>query len=419
LKEKKMTTLQDSSRFPLDNQMTPGFRLDRRLDFIASALLALLALVVGGWGVYQVLVQNNHGALTSYVPWGLWVGVYVYLVWLEVGTMLVYTVLRYGLKIQGLEKLGPVVALAALAALSGALFIIGMDLGHPFRFWKAYLQPNFGSMMTWMIWLHTIYLFILAAELYAYRQGKPGLVKKLTVASVPIGVILIGVIGGLFGVIAARPYWNASILPLMFFISSLVAGLGLLILLHLLFSPTAGTPQYSGAAQDLARIFMIAIVVGLFAASANALVIAYPGVPAYAEGLRLALFGPYWWTLWIVHLLFGVLVPLLLLWWNRRNLLAIGIAAALMVWTFVMVPLNIVIPGLAYPTPELEGIRQAMVHPRLSFDYFPSLVEWLVVVFAVGVALAIFTVGYKLVLDPYMRRLFAVNFDAVEPVEER
>jgi protein NrfD len=414
-----MTTLQGSPEFPISRQLSSGFRLNRRLDFVISAVLALLALVAGSWGVYQVLLQNNHGALTSYVPWGLWVGVYVYMVWLEVGTMLVYAVLRYGLKIEGLEKMGPVVALAALAALSGALFIIGMDLGHPFRFWKAYLQPNFGSMMTWMIWLHTIYLFILAAELYAYRQGKTGWVQKLTITSVPIGVVLIGVIGGLFGVIAARPYWNASILPLMFFISSLVAGLGLLILLHLLFSPTAGTSQYTSTAQDLARIFMISIITGLFAAGANALVIAYPGVPAHAEGLRLVLFGPYWWTIWIVHLLFGVLVPLLLLWWNRRSLISIGIAAALMVWTFVMVPLNIVIPGLAYPTPELAGISRAMNHSRLSFDYFPSLVEWLVVVFAVGVALAIFTFGYKLVLDPYMHRLFAANVDAIEPAEER
>ncbi|MFN3335129.1 MAG: NrfD/PsrC family molybdoenzyme membrane anchor subunit, partial [Caldilinea sp.] len=299
------------------------------------------------------------------------------------------------------------VALAALAALSGALFIIGMDLGHPFRFWKAYLQPNFGSLMTWMIWLHTIYLLILVGELIAYRQGKDGLAKNLTFIGAPVGIALIGVIGGLFGVIAARPYWNASVLPLMFFVSSLVAGIGLLILLHLLFSPAAGTAQYATTARELARIFMIGIVVGLLAAGANALVIAYPGVPAHSEGLRLVLFGPYWWTIWIVHLLFGVLVPLALLIWNRRSLLNIGIAAALMVWTFVMVPLNIVIPGLAYPTPELEGLKRAAVHHRLSFDYFPTTIEWLVVIFAIGLALTLFTVGYKLVLEPYQKRLFA------------
>jgi protein NrfD len=387
-------------------QMSRGFRLDRRVDLIVSTALAAIALLIGSWGIFQVLVQGNHGALTSYVPWGLWVGIYVYLVWLEVGMVLGYALLRYGLKIEGLEKLGPVVMLAALSALLGALFIIGMDLGHPFRFWKAFFQPNFGSLMTWMIWLHTIYLVILAGELYGYWQERPGLVKKLTLISVPTGVALIGVIGGLFGVIAARPYWNASILPMLFFISSLVAGIALLILLHLLFSPTMGTPRYAAAAQDLARILMVAIVIGLFAAAGNALVIAYPNVPTHAEGLRLVLFGPYWWTIWIVHLLMGVLVPLVLLLLNRRNLFLIGMAAALTVLTFVMVPLNIIIPGLAYPSPGLQGLESAMVHPRLSFDYFPSLVEWLVVIFAFGLALAVFTAGYRLVLDPYLRRTF-------------
>lgn len=396
-----MTTLQASS----------SYRLDRRIDMIISAALAIIALAIGSWGVFQVLIQGNHGALTSYVPWGLWVGIYVYLVWLEIGTILAFILLRYGLQVEGLENLGPVVTLAALAALTGALFIIGMDLGHPFRFWKAYFQPSFSSLMTWMIWLHTIYLVILVAELYAYRQQKKSLVKTLSLASIPVGVVLIAVIGGLFGVIAARPYWNASVLPLLFFISSLVAGLGLLILLHLLFSPSAGVPAYAETARRLAGYFMVGIVIGIFAAGANALVIAYPNIPAHAEGLRLALFGPYWWTLWIVHWLFGVIVPLLLLVWNRRNLWVIGIAAALMVWTFVMVPLNIVIPGLAYPTPELEGIKQAMVHHRLSFDYFPDTTEWLVVVFTAGVALAIFTVGYRIVLDPMMRRMFAPFVD--------
>ncbi|MFN3335769.1 MAG: hypothetical protein ACK47M_24995, partial [Caldilinea sp.] len=78
-------------------QLNHGFRMDRRIDMIISATLAVIALAIGAWGVFQVLIMGDHGALTSYVPWGLWVGVYVYLVWLEVGTMLAYTALRYGL----------------------------------------------------------------------------------------------------------------------------------------------------------------------------------------------------------------------------------------------------------------------------------------------------------------------------------
>jgi len=378
-----------------------------KINFRLLISIALVALAFGSIGVYQVLVNHDHGALTSYVPWGLWVGVYVFLVWLEVGMIISYFMFRRYFKIDGLKHLGPVVMLGAISALIGALFAIGMDLGHPFRFWKAYLQPNFGSLMTWMIWLHTLYLILLVSELFAYFKGKEVVEKWqiylniATYISIPIGVLLIAVIGGLFGVVAARPFWNASVLPLMFFIASMVAGMGLLILLHLLFSPTKGTPQYKETAIHMGRIFFGAIGAGMVAALANGMVIAYPNVPSYSEGLRLVLFGPYWWSIWIVHLGFGVLIPILLLSFFRKRLKAIFAAALLYIVGFTMVPVNIIIPGLAYPMPAMEAIRDAFSHPRLSFDYFPSVVEWLVVVFAAGLAIFIFSMGFKYIVQPY------------------
>jgi molybdopterin-containing oxidoreductase family membrane subunit len=384
-------------------------RLNRIHDYRISLSIAICALVIGAYGVYKVLVLKEHGALTSYVPWGLWVGAYVFLVWLEVGMIIAYFILRRYLGVDGLRLLAPVAMLAAISALLGALFVIAMDLGHPFRFWKAYLQPNFGSLMSWMIWLHTLYLVILVAELFAYFKGRDYVdrwkiyLNFLTYISIPFGILLIAVIGGLFGVVAARPFWNASVLPLMFFIASLVAGVGLLTLLHLLFSPTKGTRQYEETAKHMARIFLGAIIVGVVASLANGLVIAYPNVPAHAEGLKLVLFGPYWWTIWIVHLGLGVVVPLVLLTFFRDKLLFIGIASAFYLVGFTMVPVNIIIPGLAYPMPAMEGVMEAFSHPKLSFQYTPALMEWLVVIFAVGVSLLVFTVGYRFIVEPYLR----------------
>lgn len=386
-----------------------GPRLNRIIDYRISLVLAIIALGLGASGVYRVLVVHDHGSLTSYVPWGLWVGVYVYLVWLEVGMILSYFILRRFLHVDGIRLLAPVAMLAAISALMGALFVIGMDLGHPFRFWKAYLQPNFGSLMSWMIWLHTLYLGILSAELFGYFLGKHYIdrykiyLNFLTYVSIPIGVLLIAVIGGLFGVVAARPFWNASVLPLMFFIASLVAGLGLLTLLHVLFSPTRGTQQYHDTAIHMSRIFLGAIIIGLIASLANGLVIAYPNVPAYAEGLRLVLFGPYWWTIWVVHLSLGVVVPVLLLTLFRKKIWAIGLASFSYLMGFTMVPVNIIIPGLAYPMPAMEGIREAFTHHKLTFEYSPALMEWQVVIFAIGISLFVFTVGYRFVVEPYLR----------------
>jgi protein NrfD len=380
---------------------TIRYRTDRRWDFRFALGFAAVAMLLGSIGVFRVFVVGDHGNLTSYVPWGLWVGVYVYLVWLEVGMILSYFLLKHVLHVRGVEKLGPVIVMAALAALLGALFIIGMDLGHPFRAWKVFLYPTFSSLMSWMIWLHSLYLILLVMEIWAYRNSRQELLRWLNWISIPAGVALISVIGGLFGVIAARPFWNASVLPLAFFTSSLVAGTGLICLLHLLFSPAAGTREYRETAQELGRLFTWAILLGLVVAAASLLVIAYPNVPARTEGLRLALFGPYWWTLWIIHIGFGALLPIALLTLFRRNLLAIGAAAALMVASFSMVPINIIIPGLAYPPAELAGLASAYTDARLHFAYFPNLTEWLVTLFALGTSLAVFSLGYRTLLQGF------------------
>ena len=388
---------------------TLAYRFDRRLDFRLSLLVGLIALGIGSIGVLRVLFAGDHGALGSAVPWGLWVSVYVYFVWMEVGMILGYYALKHVLHVKGIETLGPVIVMAAICALVSALMIIGMDLGHPFRAWRALIFADFGSLMTWMIWLHTFYMVLLIVEFWAYRNDYEDLIKWLNWVNIPVGIALIGVIGSLFGVVAARPMWNSSVLPMAFAMSSLVAGTGLILLLHLLFSPLAGRTQYMETATELGRFLMWAILIGAIAALANLLVALYPGVPARTEGMHLLLFGPYWWTIWVVHLGIGTVLPLLLLVFCRKSFAGLLTAAVLLVVTFVMVPLNLVIPGLAYPTPELKGVAQAYQHPKLSYDYFPDATEWLVVIFAIGLGLCLFALSYRLILEPYYRRLAQSN----------
>jgi molybdopterin-containing oxidoreductase family membrane subunit len=63
----------------------------------------------------------------------------------------------------------------------------------------------------------------------------------------------------------------------------------------------------------------------------------------------------------------------------------------LIAFTFISVRLNIVIPGLAVP--ELEGLRHAFTGPGLTFDYFPSFMEWLVMCFTISISALIFLLG--------------------------
>jgi protein NrfD len=124
-------------------------------------------------------------------------------------------------------------------------------------------------------------------------------------------------------------------------------------------------------------------------------VILYPGVPAQAIALELTLFGPFWWVYWVLHIGVGVIIPIILLLTQTQTARRIGVAAGLLIVTFIAVPLNIVIPPqLAVETVE-KGLIIAYQGPGLVPDYFPSISEWLLTLFAMAFGFLVFLFGYQ------------------------
>jgi molybdopterin-containing oxidoreductase family membrane subunit len=110
---------------------------------------------------------------------------------------------------------------------------------------------------------------------------------------------------------------------------------------------------------------------------------------ADAPGLELMLWGAYWWVFWIVHVLFGALIPIVLLATRRKVLWMV--AGALTAVAFVSARLNILIPGQTLS--ELKGLNEAFYHERLVFDYKATWEEYLVALFLVAVAATLFYLG--------------------------
>lgn len=364
-------------------------------------LLGLAGLLVGGYGLYLHFTNGLRlTALSSFVPWGLGVATYVYFVWLEVGTVLVFTLLVYVFKWNTvLPSMARTVYLTALAILSMALIIIGLDLGHPFRFWHVLVYPQWGSLMTWMFWLHLVYMALLLAKLALELRGQSPLAKRysnwLSYLSLPLGVALVVVVGSLFGVVVARPVWQGSGLPLYFLLSALVAGIGLLTFQFVWFWPGKHDEAYLITAHRLGRLLLGLLITGLIAAALGGLVILYPGVPAQATALQLTLFGPFWWVFWIFHIGLGVSVPIVLLLTRTHTARRIGVAAGLLIITFIAVPLNIVIPPQLVVGVVEKGLVIAYTGPGLLADYFPTLAEWLITLFALAFGFLVFLYGYR------------------------
>lgn len=372
-------------------------------------IVGILALLIGGIGMYQRFTEGlRPTALGSFVPWGLWVATYDYLVWLEIGSLVVFTLLVYVFKIHPiLHKMALTLYLTALAILAMALILIGLDLGHPFRFWHVMVFPQWNSLLAWMIWAHMIYMVVLVSKLLIEAYGKSAGLKKLglwlSYISIPLGIALVAIAGSVFSVVVGRPAWQGNGLPLYFLVNSLVVGTGLLTFLFVWFYPNKQEQEYIDTARWMGKLLLGLLTVGLTAAALGGMVLLYPGIPAQAEALRTTLFGPLWWLYWIFHIGIGVIIPIFLLLARMPSPRQIGVAAGLLIATFIAVPLNIVVPAQTVIGIVEADLVNSFFGPTLNAGYFPTSTEWLVTLFALAFGFLVFLFGFTVLrLRPHV-----------------
>jgi len=387
--------------------------------------LAVVLFLVGLVGVVQRVVYGHKlASYGSYVPWGLWVAAYIYFIGLSAGAFLLST-LVYVFGVKKLEGIGKLALWTALVMLVAAMVSIWLDLGHPERAWRLMLTTNFRSIMGWMIWFYSAYFLLLMAELwFAMRRdlvacmSVPGwkgslcrflifgrtdvseealardrrILQVLGTLGVPLAVAFHGGVGALFGVVGARPYWHSGLTPIMFLVGALLSGGALLTFIATFWGPDPGSREHRDLIMFLGKITLGLLLFDVLLEWAEYSVALWHAVPTEVASFKLVLFGPYWWVFWIVHLGLGVVVPLLILVFRGWSPGWVATAGALIAVTFLSVRVNIVVPGLAVE--ELKGLREAFHGPGLSFDYFPSTMEWLFFLWTVGLAGVIFLMGY-------------------------
>ncbi len=388
--------------------------------------LAIVGFGVGLVGLIQRISEGHQMAnYGSYIPWGLWVAGYIYLIGLSAGAFLLST-LVYVFRVKRLEKIGKLALFTALVTLFGALLLVWVDLGHPMRAWRLVAKTHFTSMMGWMAWFYLSYFVLLLVELwYAMRadlarcSNEPGLkgrlcgfltfgkdeVSQAAVArdngilrilgsiGVPLAIAFHGGVGALFGVIGARPFWHGGLTPIVFLVGALVSGGALLAFITVVWGPGRGTEAHRSTVVFLGQIVLGLVALDLLLEWAEFSTGLFSAVPSLTDSITAVMFGPYWWVFWLVHLVLGTAIPAGLLLFRRKSVAAIGWAGALIAVTFLSVRLNIVLPGLAVE--ELEGLKTAFTGPGLSFEYFPSVGEWLVLVWTLSLSGLVFLFGYR------------------------
>ena len=354
-------------------------------------LLWTAALLAGGYAVVLRLTSGHRLAgYGSYVVWGLGVAQYIYFMGISAGAFLLSS-LYYVFGVKKLEAMARPALLAAFAGLVAGLVSIWTDLGWMSRAFSVLYRPNFHSMMAWMIWLYAAYGLLLLFVGYSVLKGDQRRARTASIIGVPLVMALSGGVGALFATLGSRPLWHTPLYPVFFILGALVSAAGLLLAMLALWD------ERNSAAVEAGR-GLVPIVLGLLAADvllewAEYSVGLWYGIGGEQEILRQILFGQYWWVFWIVHVLLGLVVPVVLLLAKPRDVAAQGAAGLLVVVTYLAVRLNLVIPGLV--TPELQGLETSFTDARLVFRYSPSPFEWGIFLFAAAVAVGLIWAGAR------------------------
>lgn len=313
--------------------------------------------------------------LNQAYPWGLWIGFDLFLVAFSGGAFTLATLVYVFNMHQFHPAVRPTV-LTGLLGYSAVLIILVMDLGRWDRFYHFLIYPNINSALfevSWCIFLYSIVLFSEFSPVVLERMGRHralNIVRRITILLAIGGATLSTMhqssLGTLFVIMTERvhPLWYTALIPLLFFISSVAAGLAVVV--------AGGTVSYwvfkRSLSQDLVGELgrLIPWILGVY-------VIIKLGELAFVGELGLIFSSGIYSVLFNAELLIGVVIPIVLFSLKFvRQSRAWSLAAAVTVLFGIF--LN-----------RFDSAWFAL-KPIPGYSYFPSLVE---IAIQVGVLAAI------------------------------
>ena len=181
--------------------------------------------------------------LSQDFPWGFWLGFDVITgVALAAGAYVI-TFVVYVMKV---EKYHSIVRVTVLNGLLAYMFYAGalvFDIGRPWRAYNPYIGNSFGfsSVMFLICWHFMLYMLAAFIEFspviaeWAHWEKARKFLKGLTLATVILGITLSILhqsgLGALFLMAKPKihPLWWSEFIPILFFVSSVYAGLAMII----------------------------------------------------------------------------------------------------------------------------------------------------------------------------------------------
>ena len=239
---------------------------------VVAVVLMTAAAISMVWRFTQGLGPSTN--MKDTFPWGLWIG---FDMLVGVGLAAGGFAIAATVYLFNIERFKPILRPTILTAFLGYLLAIAglmMDLGRPWVIWHAIIYWNPHSVMFEVAWCVMLYTTVLALEFSPvvferFNLQRPlKIIKAITIPLVIAGVLLSTLhqssLGSLFLIVPTRmhPLWYSNIIPFLFFISCVAAGLSMIIFESFLSSRAFGREVELPLLTELARV--IVVVLGLY-----------------------------------------------------------------------------------------------------------------------------------------------------------
>ena len=363
-------------------------------------LAALLVLIVSGAFAYANQVRTGLvvSAMRDQVSWGFYIGNFTFLVGVAAAAvMLVIPAYVYDWKpIREIVIYGELLAISAIVM---CLMFVLVDIGRPDRFW--HLIPPWGylnfprSILAWDVLVLNIYFvinFVVATHiLYRAFHGQHyarRLVVPLVLLSIPMAVGIHTVTAFLYNGLAARPYWNSSILAPQFLASAFCSGPAILLVVLQLLRRFTKFEIKDEAIWKIAELMAYAMFFNLFLHGAEAFKEYYSDTEHllytryWYSGLGThRTLVPYAWTAVAMNVIaFGLFISPA----TRRRRLTLNLGClATYAGVYIEKGMGLIIPGL---TPDALGE---------IYEYYPTLTELRVAAGVFALGFLVFTLMLK------------------------
>jgi len=383
-------------------------------------LLFLLGLMtVGAFAyAYQLKAGLITTAMRDQVSWGFYISNFTFLVGVAAAAVLL-VIPAYVYHWKPIKEIAVLGEMLAVSAMVMCLLFVTVDIGRPDRFW--HLIPKIGilnfpqSLLAWDVVVLNTYLVLnltiavyVLYQMYHRREPNKAVFNPLILFSIPAAVSIHTVTAFLYNGLAARPFWNASILAPRFLASAFCSGPAFMIVLFQILRKYTKTNIKNEAIFKIAELIAYAMFINLFLLGAevfkeyysNTIHLApmqylYQGLKGHSDLV------PYIWTATFFNITAFILflVPQ-----TRENFLTLNIGCVLVfIGVYIEKGMGLVIPGLV---PDVLGE---------IYEYSPTGIEILVTIGIWATGLFVYTMLLRVAI-PILNGDFHVGADGVMPV---